>query len=85
MRKRVYNRLRLRFLALRVMLFFRGDVMELLLTVEQAAQQLQCSQATVRRLLGTGDLRGIKRGKLWRIPESALMEQPQRDARKAAV
>jgi excisionase family DNA binding protein len=50
--------------------------MELLLTVEQAAQRLQLSQPTVRRLLASGELRGMKRGKLWRIPESALFEMP---------
>ena len=48
--------------------------MEMLLTVEQAAERLQVAQSTVRRLLASGDLRGIKRGRLWRIPESALTE-----------
>lgn len=55
--------------------------MEMLLTVEQAAQRLQVAQSTVRRLLAKGELRGMKRGKLWRIPESAIMEtQPRDDA-----
>lgn len=49
--------------------------MEMLLTVEQTAQRLQIAQSTVRRLLANGELRGIKRGKLWRIPESALLEK----------
>ena len=53
--------------------------MELLLTVEQAAQRLQIAQSTVRRLLASGELRGMKRGKLWRIPESAIMETPKSD------
>lgn len=48
--------------------------MEMLLTVEQAAQRLQVAQSTVRRFLANGELRGLKRGKLWRIPESALTE-----------
>jgi excisionase family DNA binding protein len=48
--------------------------MEMLLTVEQAATRLQVAQSTVRRLLASGELRGIKRGKLWRVPENALTE-----------
>lgn len=48
--------------------------MEMLLTVEQAAQRLQVAQSTIRRLLASGELRGIKRGKLWRVPENALTE-----------
>lgn len=48
--------------------------MEMLLTVEQAAERLQIKPATVREQLKAGRLRGIKRGRLWRIPESALLE-----------
>ena len=49
--------------------------MELLLTVEQAAERLQLAPFTVRKQLREGRLRGIKRGaKSWRIPESALLE-----------
>ena len=49
--------------------------MELLLTVEQAAERLQLAPFTVRKHLREGRLRGIKRGaKAWRIPESALLE-----------
>lgn len=48
--------------------------MELLLTVEQTAQRLQLHPDTVRRQLVRGALRGVKRGKVWRIPESALTE-----------
>jgi len=47
---------------------------EILLTVEQAAQRLQVHPITVRRHLRNGSLRGIKRGNLWRVPESALLE-----------
>jgi excisionase family DNA binding protein len=57
--------------------------MEMLLTVEQTAQRLQVAQSTVRRLLASGELRGIKRGKLWRVPESALLETPKREAQTA--
>lgn len=48
--------------------------MEMLLTVEQAAARLQLAPFTVRQQLKRGALRGIKRGRVWRIPESALME-----------
>ena len=55
--------------------------MEMLLTVEQAAERLQLHPETVRRQLKRGELRAIKRGRVWRVPESALME----NAPKAAV
>lgn len=48
--------------------------MEMLLTVEQAAARLQLSVLTVRRQLARGALRGVKRGRVWRVPESALTE-----------
>lgn len=48
--------------------------MELLLTPEQAAARLQISTFSVRQHLRQGKLRGIKRGRLWRVPESALLE-----------
>ncbi len=46
----------------------------MLLTVEQAAERLQIHQETVRRHLQAGTLRGIKRGRVWRVPEAALLE-----------
>lgn len=49
--------------------------MELLLTVEQAAERLQLAPFTVREHLKSGKLRGIKRGRVWRIPETALQEE----------
>lgn len=49
--------------------------MEMLLTVEQAAQRLQLAPFTVREHLKSGKLRGLKRGRVWRVPESALMEE----------
>ncbi len=48
--------------------------MEMLLTVEQAAQRLQLAPFAIREQLKRGQLRGMKRGKAWRIPESALLE-----------
>ena len=44
----------------------------LLLTVPQAAEQLALSEYEVRRLLRLGDLRGVKHGRHWRIPTTAL-------------
>lgn len=48
--------------------------MEMLLTLEQAATRLQLHRDTVRRQLKRGQLRGVKRGRVWRVPESALEE-----------
>ncbi len=48
--------------------------MEMLLTVEQTAERLQLRPATVREHLKAGKLRGVKRGRVWRVPESALLE-----------
>jgi len=47
---------------------------EVLLTVKQAAALLQVHPLTVRRQLRAGKLRGVRRGQLWRVPESALYE-----------
>lgn len=47
---------------------------ETLLTVQQAAERLQLRPLTIRRQLQRGALRGIKRGRVWRVPESALLE-----------
>ena len=46
----------------------------MLLTVEQAASRLHLRPDTVRDHLARGVLRGIKRGRQWRVPESALTE-----------
>lgn len=48
--------------------------MEQFLTVEQAASRLHVHPITIRRHLRSGALRGVKRGNLWRVPESALGE-----------
>ena len=48
--------------------------MEMLLTIEQAALRLQLHRDTVRKQLKRGELRGMKRGRVWRVPESALTE-----------
>jgi excisionase family DNA binding protein len=43
-----------------------------LLTPEQVARQLQVKERTVSSWLKTGRMRGIKIGRLWRIPEDSL-------------
>jgi excisionase family DNA binding protein len=48
--------------------------MEELLTIEQAARRLKLNEQTVRIQCRTGVLRAVKRGRQWRVPESALME-----------
>ncbi len=50
---------------------------ENLLTVDQAASRLQLTAHSVRIHLRGGKLRGIKRGREWRVPESALFESSQ--------
>ena len=58
------------------MFYYEGEVnyMEMFLTVEQAAERLQMAPYTLRTHLKAGKLRGVKRGRVWRIPESALHE-----------
>lgn len=56
--------------------------MEMLLTVEQVAQRLQLHPETIRRQLLSGVLRGVKRGRQWRIPESALLETATPEAKQ---
>ena len=48
--------------------------MEALLTIEQAATRLQLHPETVRRQIKRGLMRAVKRGRVWRVPESALQE-----------
>ena len=48
--------------------------MEMLLTIEQAATRLQLHRDTVRRHIKRGELRAFKRGRVWRVPETALDE-----------
>ncbi len=57
--------------------------MEMLLTVEQAAERLSLHPITVRVHLRNGKLRGVKRGSVWRIPESALLETANPDEKTA--
>jgi excisionase family DNA binding protein len=48
--------------------------MPLLLTVDQAAEQLQISRARLYQLLNQGAIRSVHIGRLHRIPAEALQE-----------
>ncbi len=63
-------------------LLYTSNLMEMLLTVEQVAQRLQLHPETIRRQLLSGVLRGVKRGRQWRIPESALLETATPEAKQ---
>ena len=52
-------------------------------TVEEAAEELKISARTLGDWLRAGKIRGVKVGRLWRVPESALDEVAQRGTAKA--
>lgn len=59
--------------------------MQQLLTPEAAAEKLAVSVKTVKNLLRSGKLRGVKVGNLWRLQEKALeeyLEEPSQRAQK---
>lgn len=56
---------------------------ERLYTVEEAAEALGISSQTMGKWLRAGKIRGVKVGRLWRVPESALDEVAQRGTAKA--
>ncbi|WP_319582743.1 helix-turn-helix domain-containing protein [uncultured Pseudodesulfovibrio sp.] len=45
-----------------------------LLTVSEVADYLRVHQRTAYRLITKGDIKAIKIGSQWRVPEKALME-----------
>ena len=49
-------------------------VAERLYSQDEAAELLQISRLTLGKWLRDGRIRGVKIGRLWRIPESALDE-----------
>jgi len=53
---------------------------EMYLTPEQVAARLQLHPETVRRQLKSGVLRGVRRGRVWRVPESALWSTASAEA-----
>lgn len=48
--------------------------MTTLITETQAAEMLDCEPCTVQEKLRNGELPGVKLGRSWRIPLTALME-----------
>lgn len=57
---------------------------EMFLTVEQAAERMQLHPDTIRRQIRAGQLRSVRRGRVHRIPESALTEAPPRPRPQSA-
>jgi excisionase family DNA binding protein len=55
-------------------------MVEMFLTVEQAAERLQLHESTIRRQIKAGRLRSVKRGRVHRIPESALLEEAPKES-----
>jgi excisionase family DNA binding protein len=55
---------------------------ERLYTKEEAAQILSVSPVTLGDWLRAGKIRGVKLGRVWRIPESALEELAKDGTRK---
>lgn len=45
-----------------------------LLTFEEFIEELNISESFGYRLLSNGDIRGIKLGKIWRIPRKSITE-----------
>jgi excisionase family DNA binding protein len=61
-------------------------VMEEHFTVEEAAERLKFSAPTVRRLLRTGEIVGVKFGpRQWRITETALQNYVSKHSDKPAA
>lgn len=46
-----------------------------LLTIEETARKLKCSEKTIRNMIADGRLKAIRRGRVVRIPESELYIQ----------
>lgn len=55
------------------------------LTVKQAALRLRMNPKTVRVELASGKIRGVKKGTVWQIPQSAIAEQKTRAQIEAEI
>lgn len=55
---------------------------EKLYSVDETAEILGIHPMTVRKWLTAGKIRGVKVGRLWRIPESSLQELAKFGTRK---
>jgi excisionase family DNA binding protein len=56
-----------------------------LLTVDQAAERLQFHPYTVRKMLRSRQIPGVKFGREWRIPMSAVQSFVEQQLRKPAT
>ena len=56
----------------------RRLILDEIYTVGEVAEMLKVSTATVRKLVKDGDLRILKVGSRWRIPESSIRKFVQR-------
>ncbi len=45
-----------------------------LLTAEEACEALKVGKNTLYALLGSGQLKGYRNGRVWRIPKDAMIE-----------
>ncbi len=43
-----------------------------LLTIKDVSRILKVSQGTIRRMLDRGELKGVRVGRLWRIPQMEI-------------
>lgn len=52
-----------------------------ILTVEEACEALKIGYNAMYALLNTGELRGYRNGRVWRIPKTALVEYIQSNSK----
>ena len=51
---------------------YSWDEYPLMMTVAETAKLLRCTEKTVREMLRTGTLFGIRTGRTWRVPRDRL-------------
>lgn len=55
---------------------------EMFYTTEEVAKMLRVSMQTVQNWLRSGEIRGIKIGKQWRIPKEEIENLKERNTKK---
>ena len=53
----------------------------MLLTVSEVAKELRLHEETIKRFLRSGNLQGVKVGKVWRVKQDKLEEFLERGSR----
>jgi len=48
------------------------EIIDELLKIQDVAEILKVSEGTIRRMLDRGELKGIRVGRLWRIPQTEV-------------